>query len=64
MMRCPNCGWSPNERARYDVRWSIPETREDWLDEWEVSGTDSGQLMCPECAGDVLVSLRQKELGL
>ena len=54
---------SPNERARYDVRWAVPETREDELDEFEVSGTDSG-LMCPECAGDVPVVLRQRKLGL
>lgn len=51
IIRCPNCDYSPREEARYSKgKTDMPDTIEDQLDFFEVSGCDEGNVMCPVCA--------------
>lgn len=49
-IRCPGCGYSPAEEARYTPYTDTPETREEVLDRYDVTGADDGCVFCPECA--------------
>jgi DNA-directed RNA polymerase subunit N (RpoN/RPB10) len=48
-VRCPSCGYSPVEYARYTSQTDMPETREDVLDFFQVYGADEGCAFCPRC---------------
>ena len=49
-IRCPSCGFSPCEEARYTRHTSIPRDQDDVLDCFDVVGCDDGNIMCQECA--------------
>ena len=49
-VRCPGCGFSPIEEARYTPNTDMPRTREEVLDRFEVLGADEGNVLCPMCS--------------
>ena len=53
MLKCPDCGFCPAERARYNSRWAAPETYLDELDDFDILGAEDGCLVCPECGAAV-----------
>lgn len=50
-IRCPGCDYSPIDEARYTgpLQNTMPTTREELLDCFEVVGCDDGHVMCPKC---------------